>query len=509
MDETKTKTRIVLVCLVWFGILGLVWLGWKFWWAPAQKELEVQKVEEEQKQTIVKTSAAARFKHQLTFAADSFSGYAPIRSADFQEECSSFGIRVDLIDDGADYPKRMKSLAEGKTQMAVFAWDACVKASAGLGDMPVVVIFITDESKGADAVVASKTLFPDLDSLNVPGVKFVCVADSPSETVVRVVMANFNLDQIGDQPFEFVANANEVWNAYKKTGANEKKVFVTWEPYVSKMVDNPEYHAIIDSSKFRGYIVDVVVVQRSFLLKNEEVVENVTKAYFTTVFKHRNDMNQLVADDARQLGEVLKPEQVERLCKTIWWKNTQENYGHFGFTTGHIQHLDSIHRNILGVLQRTGAITQDPSNGQPNLWYYDKIMRKLFDTGWYPGFGQESVREEKSLLALSDEEWTSLRPIGTLQIPRLVFARGTSRLTDASNQTLDELVENLKTWPQYYLSVRGHAASNDDMELAEARAKATMDYLAQKNVNRNRMRTESKQSDGSTTVSFILGELPY
>lgn len=510
-DSTNTKGRIVVAGIIWFVILGIIVLAWRIWWSPRQKEAAEKKVEEEKQETILKTSAPSRFKNNISFAADSFSGYAAIRSSDFQDECSKFATHVDVMDDGADYPKRLKLLADGKVQMGVFTIDALIKASAQLGSLPATIVAVIDETKGADAMVASKKLFPNIDALNQPEVKIICTPDSPSETLSRVVMAHFTLNQLGANPFEPVNGPNEVWNAYKKTGANEKKVFVAWEPYVSRMLDNPEYHVLVDSSKFRGYIVDVIVANRSYLLKNEEIVEGVVKAYLTTIFKNRNQMVQLVAEDAKQLGEPLKPQQADRLVKTIWWKNTQENFGHFGLTTGHnLQHLESICINITGVLQKTGAIKKDPSNGQPNLWYYDKIMRKLSDTGWYPGFGQEAVREEKNLLALSEEEWKTLRPIGTLQVPRLVFARGTSRLTDLSFKILDELVESLKTWPQYYLAVRGGATGQNeaDKTLAEARAKAAMEYLVQKGVDRNRIHSEAVQA-GASTVTFTLGELPY
>lgn len=509
--DGNAKGRLFVAAVIWFVVLGIMMLVWKFWWAPHKQKVAEQQVEQEQQQTLAKTSAQSRFKHQISIAADSFSGYSLIRSQDFQDECAKLGIRVEIVDDGANYPGRLKSIDEGKTPMAVFTVDALVKASKQLGSMPATIVAFIDETKGADSILASKKVFPNIDALNQPGVRVVCTADSPSETMTRVVMAHFELNQLGANPFEFVNGANEVWNTYKKTGANEKKVYAVWEPYVSKMLDNPEYHVLVDSGKFRGYIADVWVVQRSFLLKNEEVVEGVVKAYFTTVFKHRNDMTAMVAEDAKQLGDPLKPEQAERLVKGVWWKNTQENYGHFGFTSGHgLQHIESICINITSVLQKTGAINGDPSNGQPNLWYYDKIMRRMFDGGWYPGFGQESVREEKSLLLLTDEEWAALRPIGTLQVPRLVFARGTAQLTELSFQTMDELVEKLKTWPQYYLLIRGNAAGQtpEDKSLAEARAKTALDYLVQKGLDRNRIRAESSQAE-SSTVTFILGELPY
>lgn len=510
----ENKGRVVAMMFIWFVVIGCIVLAWKYWWFPKKQQAAERKAEQEHQETIEKTSSTSRFKHNINVVLDSFSGYAAIRSSEFQAECAKYNIKTDLVDDGADYSKRAKMLAEGKAQVGVFTIDALYKVSAELGDMPVTIVALLDETKGADAMVGSKKLFPNIDSLNVPDMKIVCVSNSPSETLARVVRAHFELKNISDASFQFVDSAQAVVDAYKKAGPNDKKVYITWEPYVSRILENPEYHDVVNSGKFRGYVVDVIVAQRSFLLKNEEIVENVVKAYFSTIFRYRNTMTTLVGDDAKQLGESLSDEQVEKLVKTIWWKNTQENFGHFGFTTGHsLQHIDTICANVCGVLLKTGAIKKDPTNGRPNLLYYDKIMKRLHDTSWYPGFGQESVREEKTLLALTDEEWKSLRPVGTLQVPRLVFARGTARLSDLSSQTLDDLAESLKTWPRYYLVVRGNASGGGDAEankvLAESRARAAIEYLATKGVDRNRIHAESAQTQSSSTVSFILGEMAY
>jgi len=329
-----------------------------------------------------------------------------------------------------------------------------------------------------------------------------------------VVLAYFELDNLSTSPFVYVNSAEEVYEVYKRAKPDDPMVFVLWEPYVSKMAENPDYHTIVDSSKFRGYIADVIVARRGFLVKNEEVVDRVIKAYLTAIFNNRTDMAGLVADDAKQLGTPVKLEQAEVLAQKIWWKNTQENFAHMGLTSGHnIQHLEEICANIINVLLKTGAIKQDPTNGQPNLLFYDGIVRRLFDTSWHPGFGQEGVRSEVSLNALTDEEWESLKPVGTLQVPRLVFARGTSRLTGLSEQTLDSLVEKLKTWPQYYLVVLGNCSKEGDVaanqKLAEDRAKTAVDYLVSKGVNRNRIRAKTSEPNGFTTVAFVLGELPY
>lgn len=513
-DNPSSKLKWVALAAIWVGVVGVLALGWRFWVAPARQQAEENRAKEEHQQTIDKTSAQSRYTTSAVLATDGFSGYAPFRSTFFKEETAKFGLRVELKDDGGNYRQRLKDMNEGRLDMAVFTIDALIKTSAELGDFPGTIVSIVDESKGADAMLAAGKMFPNIDALNDPEVRFVCLADSPSETLARVVMSQFKLDRLPPNPFEYVDSAEAIYQQYQRGKPTDKKVFILWEPYASRIAENPDYHVLIDSSKFRGFIVDVVVARRGFLLKNEQVVEQTVKSQLTTVFAQRNGMVEMVMEDARMAGSPLKKDQAERLCKTIWWKNTQEQFGHFGVVPQHgLQHMEEMCRNITEVLVRTGAIKSDPTNGSPNRWYYDGIIRKLHDTNWHPGFGDESVRKEKSLVSLTDDEWGRLKPVGTLQVPRLVFARGTNGLTAASETTLSELAEKLKNWPQYYLIVRGHAASDGDLEanlkLATARATAAVEWLAAHGVDKGRIRAESSKPNGSTTVQFILGELPY
>lgn len=514
-DQTAlTKGRILTMCLIWFSILGVIVGVWHFWWQPRQNKAKEEQARQEHQETIAKTSAPSRYKFTVNFAADAFSGYAAIRSGDFRDENANFGIKVDLTDDGANYSQRLQRIANGELDMAVFTIDALMKASSEFKDIPATIVALVDETKGADAMVASKHKYPNIDSLNSSDLKIVCTKDSPSETLARVIMAHFNLDKLPDNPFQYTDNVDQVYQEYQRTKPTDNKVFVLWEPYVSKISDNPDYHVLVDSSKFRGYIVDVIVARRGYLVQNEEIVQNVVKSYLKTMFDHRNTMTKLVFDDAKLCGTTLKEDQAQKLVDKIWWKNTQENFSHFGLTTSQgIQHIEEINSNIMDVLLKTKAIAVDPTNGQTNLWYYDGIMRNLFNASWHPGFGGESVRQEKALAVLSDEEWKTLRPVGTLQVPRLVFARGGNKLSESSYATLDKLIESLKTWPQYYLQVQGNHASGGDEEanriLAESRAQAAVDYLISKGVDRNRIHAERSKSNGSTTVAFILGEQPY
>ena len=95
-----------------------------------------------------------------------------------------------------------------------------------------------------------------------------------------------------------------MYKLYLKARPDDKQVFVLWEPFVSKMLENPNLRVVVDSSKFSGYIVDVIVANRDFLLKNETLVEFVVGAYFRTAYRYRNEMVDLVLERCQTNGDA-------------------------------------------------------------------------------------------------------------------------------------------------------------------------------------------------------------
>ncbi len=460
-------------------------------------------------------------RQRVKLALDSFSGYCLLRAADFHRELIGQGIEVDLVDDKADYPARFKALQSGQMPIAVFTVDALLKASAAANDLPGTIVLLIDETRGADAMIAYKKAVPDLDALNRPDARIVAARDSPSETLARVVTSQFNLPRLPKDCWVDARDAADVYQRFQTAVPGAPLAFALWEPYVSKALENPDSHVLIDSSRFRGYIVDVLVVQRRFLVENEKVVDAIVRAYLRELFRRGLEsagMVKAVMADVQQLGQPLSEEQSGKLVKGIAWKNTQENYAHLGVRPGaggqSVQHLADMIRNITSVLIKTQAMTQDPTGGRPEGLYSDKILRRLSEENFHP---EETVQADKELDELADEQWQKLQPVGTLQVDPLVFARGTAVLTDQSKHVLANLVENLKTWPRYYLEVRGNARKDGDPEanrqLAEARANEAVKSLIELGVPRARLRpvgiVPSDRSGQAQSVSFVYLQKAY
>ncbi len=461
------------------------------------------------------TSSASNYEHTLTVSIDSFSGYALLRSTDLRNRLAREKIQLQLIDDQADYTRRLDTLRSGTAPMAAFTIDALLTTCAESGDLPGSIVAVLDETRGADAVLAYRSAIPNIDGLNHPDVQFVLTDNSPSETLARVVMSHFQLDRLPPQPFINTRDASEVVAAFRSADPATRQAFVVWEPYVSRILENPQAHVVTDSSQFRGYIVDVLVVNRDFLLKNNALVRKFLECYFQTAYHYRDDMVGLVLADAKQARTPLTRQQAEKLVEGIWFKNTLDNFAHFGLEfSDHTQLLEDMIRSISHVLINTNALSTDPTGGQPTRLFYSQLLKQLQTSNFHPNLSTERIRDDKIRLPkLTDDQWQQLAPLGTLAVPKLVFARGTDRLNARSKTTLDGLVNTLQSFPRAYVLVQGNASQKGDLqankELAMKRAIAAVRHLENAGVDKNRIRPVAGEPSGSTTVSFLLGQAPY
>ena len=515
VSDSSTKGKIVLLALTWLVLLAIGVGIWRWIIVPKKNQQQEQATRQQADQTLAATSGTSRYRYELNLGLDNFSGYAVLRSEEFRKQLADRGIRINNIDDGANYTQRAAELENGKLQLAAFPADALLKQFSGKEYPAGTIVGIIDETRGADAMLAYKTKFPDVDKLNRPEVRFVLVGDSPSETLARVVMQDFGLDQSNTASIQNVASPEAVLAKYRAATPQTDEVYVTWEPYVSQMLANDQLHVLVDSSRFTGYIVDTLVVSRDFLLKNGPAVESILEAYFTALYNFREEeaMIKLLLQDAKETKQELTEAQAKRLVQGIQWKNTQENLAHFGKRAGALVHIEDILGRISNVLVKAGTIDEPNNANRFTKYFYDRPLESLLNKSFHPGLANETIREENKLKALTDAQWGKLTTVGTLSVPELVFVRGSPNLTDASKRTLDDLGQKLQAWPQYYLIIRGNASQAGDMQanlkLAAQRGDAAMKYLLGLGIPTERMQVSTEGITGQTRVTFVVGQVPY
>ncbi len=517
-----SKTKIILAAFVWLIVLAIGVSIWKLVIDPVRTKSKTESAKQQadmaKKQAeaaVAATSGTSRFSQEIAIGLDSFSGYAIFRTTEFQNQLANRGIKLKLVEDAPDYTARAAALEKGTLQFALFPADALLKTFSKLEYPPATIIAIIDETRGADAMLAYKKRFENVDRLNSPDVRFVLVGDSPSETLARVVIQDFGLNQVSKDAIVSLASPEKLIERYQNAAPSTNDVYVVWEPFVSQMLKNDALHVLTDSSKFTGYIVDTLVVNRDFLLKHEPVAEAVLESYFTSLFNYRDaiKLSQLMLADAKLTKLQIEPEQAAKMVQGIQWKNTQENFAHFGLRQGAIIHIENILDRISKVLVSTGAMNREPVDGKWNRLYFDRPMKQIMSRNFYPGVQSEAIREELALKDLPEKQWLELISVGTLSVPELVFSRGSSNLTDRSQLILKELAERLQAWPQYYLMIRGNASNLGDVEankqLAAKRAQGALQYLESAGIPKQRMRTIPSDITGETRVTFGVGEIPY
>jgi outer membrane protein OmpA-like peptidoglycan-associated protein len=373
--------------------------------------------------------------------------------------------------------------------------------------------------------------------LNDPSAKIVLTPNSPSEFLARVVLAHFSLPRLQGNWMESAAGAGDVYRQFRSAKPTEKKAYVLWEPYVSRALQQPGARVLLDSAKLKGYVVDVLVAQREFLRDKPDLVRAVIEAYARAAYRYGTEpegMARLVVADARQTGaESLDAAQAKRIVEGIQWKNTLENYAHFGLVTGVEQGglptLEDMIDNIMDVLLKTKAIASDPLGGKHTTLFYDRVLSELHAGRFHPGQGLnvlpgvaatssvDSVRQEKELPALTAEEWKALRPVGELRLAPISFGRGSASLSLDGERELQDLARRVRTFPRFYLRVVGHARAEGDPEanrvLAQSRAEAAANYLINQGVSAQRLRTETAPAavagGEAQAVSFAAGQRAY
>lgn len=186
--------------------------------------------------------------------------------------------------------------------------------------------------------------------------------------------------------------------------------------------------------------------------------------------------------------------------------------------------------NIRNVLVKTGALSDSFLEGEAHTLFYTSVLSDLKAANFHPakkvdvihGLGSgtgdlDAARQAPALAALSDKAWGALKPLGSLKIPPIMFARGTARINIGSSRDLDKLARQLASFPHYYLRVVGHTRAEGDldanMKLARERAEAAYSHLVSAGVSPSRIRAEAARPSGTDgdnqSVQFILVEAPF
>jgi outer membrane protein OmpA-like peptidoglycan-associated protein len=518
----RTAKGILLAVFVWIAIGAGIAMVVRALILPAYRQRQQQQGS---------VGGGAEVAIPVRLAADSFSGYCLLRSPEFSSRLARQGIALKVVDDAADYMARLRALQAGDVEMAVFPVNSLIQCGARLGAFPGRIVYVLDETVGADAIVSWKGGVGSIGALNSPAARFVLTPDSPSEFLARVVIASFNLPALSrDQWLLPVPGSAAVYQRFRTEPRQQPYVYALWEPEVSRALADPEAQVLLDTSKLKGYVVDVLTVRRQFLQENYALARTLVEEYARTAYAARERMAAAVERDSKAGAAAVSRSEAEAIAKGIRWKNTLENYAHFGLATGGgLDDLATIVRKVTDVLVRTEALSADPLAGASERLEDSRIVRDMKTSGFHPGRevnvldstsaerSDEQLRGAEAVVALTEAQWAALVTVGEMRVEPILFGRGNARLGVQGEQALSALAETLASWPRYYLSVTGRVRPGADqaaaLSLAQARAEAVAASLTVKGVAQQRVRiaAEIAQSDmpEAQAVVFVVRQAPY
>ena len=508
-----------IVAVVWLVILAIVAVTVRYFWTEPQKE----KLQSD-------TGSNSSYSHEVKIQADLFSGYSVLRSEEMKKNLRYEGVRLTVVKDEADYDARLEALEDGDVQMGVFTIDSLLVAGAKLGRFPVSIVMVIDETTGADAVLAFDNGVKTVQDLNTSDAAFVLTPSSPSEFLARVVKSHFKLPKLGSNWIVEADGSEAVFEIMKNADRDKKQAYVLWEPHVSQAKKIEGVKVLLDSSKVKGLIVDVLVARREYLRDHPEKVRAIIESYSRAAHHYRNEP-QGFAGLVRSDDPSLSEDGSKAIVDGIQWKNTLENYAHFGLVkgvaAGDLLTLEDMIGNVTEILLKTKALDSDPLNGNYTSLYYDKILSEMRSDNFHPanliaGLGQgttdlQGVRTNAQLGKLNESQWGGLRSVGDLNVQSIGFRRGSAAISLSSEHELRRLKKMLDNFPSFYLRIVGQTRSEGDAEenrrLAENRAKSVGEFLQKDGVSRSRMRTEAAPSTSNSgsaqSVRFEVGQVPF
>ena len=302
------KNLKVFIPIVLFGLIGMI--GFKYF----QPMIEDYKTKE--------SSDAGQIKNTIKIGVDSWVGYFPLCSKDFRKRMRGNGYLIKCVDDKANYQERYQNLKDGELDFAVGTVDSYVLNGKDY-DYPGTIVTIIDESKGGMPSSPRNRPFEIFNDLKkAKSLKVAFTPDSPSEHLLNSTAVHFDVKSILSGNIEkYEADGAE--QAYKALLDGETDIAVLWEPFVSKALENANYHAILSSKDTQKLIVDVLIVNRKFSDRNPETVNVFLRNYYRTLKYYRDNYQQLLSEVAAETK--LKPAAVESMLQGVSWQTLHSN----------------------------------------------------------------------------------------------------------------------------------------------------------------------------------------
>ncbi|MFY0656301.1 MAG: OmpA family protein [Neptunomonas phycophila] len=431
---------------------------------------------------IQATSDSANIEHTINVGTDNWVGYVPFCSDVMNKQLRRDKIQIKCHDDRANYAQRMDKLSKGELDLALVETGAYTLEGAQY-NYPGVFIAAIDSSKG-DAIVVDPKKYPDLASLRKDNkVRMALIPNSPSDYFGYYTETSFGLDL---SSHDWVIEKDSPEAVYKALTRGDVSASIMWEPYVS-MAKEQGFKVLLGTNQATDVVVDALIANRKFLVDNPKIVQTVLASYFKTLKHFRNNPSTLI-DEVRDNNPALTTDKMaeQAIAGARWITFTENCKRWFGCDDedflADVGIEDSL--NLAYRIWRDAGIQK--SNPFPDDDPYNLINSSVLKALFTKGIDEGVVETIQNPLAypfepLTAEQWEQSRYLDKLNTGRILFDRGTNRITIEGRESLDGIAEQLKRFPAHRLRIEGHTGTRGNKQantkLSLDRANAVKRYL--------------------------------
>ncbi len=437
-------------------------------------------------------------KKMIRVAGDPWSGYSTFRGEPrMAGMLGKQGLAIDYIDDEKLYDQnaRMKALADGKIDIALTTVDAFlqhgIKHLKG-GKYPGVILWGIDESNGGDAIFLAKgrNSFDDVKPTDK-----VCYSEgTPSEHLWD--FASLSFANLGDSlSTDNGVVAKDCWDKLK---AGKVQVAVLWQPFTAIAEKEGFPKVFATGGQADDVIVDIVVANRDYVVKEKDTLNKLANAYFATIDAYQKDTAGHGKFITKDCGPDCKGDNAlgNAVLKGIDFLTYEENACLWWGMCGNAAKMPSRIRKTGRLLSAKGKIDAD------KLPRADSILNDSFLNGM-KAKRQEKLRlaaevagdktkvkkelkveEKKYEYAAATKKDDKKSDVGTLRLPNIYFGSGSSNLDDNGRSVIDTIGDKLQSFPALCIHVYGHTnslgAPSSNKQLSQERAETIVKYLKAK-----------------------------
>lgn len=281
---------------------------------------------------------AAPLNRPLRIAINTWGGYAPGLLANNGTKPSTdclffkqYGLKVEFIVI-EDWDKKAAAFASGKVDLVGTTADAFANQFVNLQKSGVETraFLLHDWSKGGDGIVARKEI-KAVEGLK--GKKIATTRQTPSHFLLTYLLSHSKLSKADMDGIKknlvFVDDASRAAQLFV---AGKVDAAVTWEPDLSRAVNDGNGHRLVTTATSPDLIGDVLVVRKEIAEKYPEVLVNFVKGWFDAVAQIKKDSTTAYGVTAKALS--LTQDDVKGMLAGLTFTNYDDNMVFFGLQKG-------------------------------------------------------------------------------------------------------------------------------------------------------------------------------